>query len=124
MSDPDRDTRWPRSVYGVGTEPDPRFSLANERTFLAWIRTGLGFLAGGMAIAALAHYAPGLSGEAHIAATLLIVAGVMAGVIAFRRWMQQERAMRLNQPLRSSYMMPVFSVVLAVVALFSVLLMR
>jgi putative membrane protein len=26
-------------VYGVGTEPDPRFSLANERTYLAWVRT-------------------------------------------------------------------------------------
>ena len=54
-SDPDR--RWPRQVYAVGTEPDPRFSFANERTFLAWIRTALGFLAAGVAIAAVARLA-------------------------------------------------------------------
>jgi putative membrane protein len=33
--------RFPRWVYGAGDEPDARFSLANERTFLAWIRTSL-----------------------------------------------------------------------------------
>ena len=31
--------RRPLSVYGHGEEPDPRFSLANERTALAWMRT-------------------------------------------------------------------------------------
>ena len=31
-----------------GEEPDYRFSLANERTFLAWIRTALAVLAGGV----------------------------------------------------------------------------
>lgn len=29
----------------VGEEPDPRFTLANERTFLAWTRTALALLA-------------------------------------------------------------------------------
>ncbi|NLT31088.1 MAG: DUF202 domain-containing protein, partial [Propionibacterium sp.] len=33
--------RFPKSVYSTGTEPDPRFTLANERTYLAWIRTSL-----------------------------------------------------------------------------------
>ena len=33
--------RFPARVYRAGTEPDPRFTLANERTFLAWIRTSL-----------------------------------------------------------------------------------
>ncbi len=33
--------------FRLGEAPDYRFSLANERTFLAWIRTSLGFLAGG-----------------------------------------------------------------------------
>ena len=33
-----------------GEDPDPRFTLANERTFLAWIRSSLAFLAGGLAI--------------------------------------------------------------------------
>ena len=39
VTDPER--RWPSRVYAHGHEPDPRFSLANERTFLAWIRTAL-----------------------------------------------------------------------------------
>ena len=39
------DRRFPRSVYGEGEEPDPRFSLANERTFLAWLRTALAMYA-------------------------------------------------------------------------------
>ena len=45
--------RWPRSVYAHGTDPDPRFSLANERTFLAWVRTGLALVAGAAAVDAL-----------------------------------------------------------------------
>ena len=39
-------------MYGVGEEPDHRFSLANERTFLAWIRTSLGLIGGGVAVEA------------------------------------------------------------------------
>ena len=44
---------WPRWVYDGGTEPDPRFTLANERTFLAWIRTSIAFMAAGVALEAL-----------------------------------------------------------------------
>jgi uncharacterized membrane protein YidH (DUF202 family) len=33
--------RWGGSL-DEGDEPDPRFSFANERTFLAWNRTALG----------------------------------------------------------------------------------
>jgi len=36
--------------YEEGETPDYRFSLANERTFLAWIRTGLGFFVSAIAI--------------------------------------------------------------------------
>src|SRR6478609_7961011 len=49
----DGDRRFPRSVFEHGEDPDPRFSLANERTFLAWIRTGLAFVAAGLAVEAL-----------------------------------------------------------------------
>ena len=53
MSDEGRDRRFPRRVYGAGQEPDVRFSLANERTFLAWVRTSLALVAGGVALEAL-----------------------------------------------------------------------
>lgn len=42
--------RWPTSLYEIGEEPDPRFSFANERTFLAWIRTALALLAAAVAV--------------------------------------------------------------------------
>ena len=52
--DPDDDLRrWPSWVYGAGSTPDPRFSMANERTFLAWVRTSLALLAGGVALDAV-----------------------------------------------------------------------
>jgi putative membrane protein len=38
---------------GDEQEPDFRFTLANERTFLAWIRTALALIAGGVAVAQL-----------------------------------------------------------------------
>ena len=38
-----RAVRDPRTIQRVGSRPDYRFSLANERTFLAWVRTALGY---------------------------------------------------------------------------------
>ena len=94
-SSPDR--RFPRSVFRQGSEPDVRFSLANERTFLAWTRTALALIAGGVALEALAldMYAP-----LRLAASLvLIVTGIVLPVIAWFEWSRVERAMRLGRPL-------------------------
>ena len=96
------DRRWPRSVYGVGTEPDPRFTFANERTFLAWIRTGLGFLAAGVAIAALARLNARLGLEIRLASVLLVLCGLACSVGAWVRWVRSERAMREGRALPSS----------------------
>ena len=79
MSDgePAEDRRWPRAVYGIGTEPDPRFSLANERTFLAWIRTALGFLAAGAGVAAVAQIGGDL--VVGLGVALVLGAGLVVG---------------------------------------------
>ena len=119
---PDPDQRWPRQVYAVGTEPDPRFTFANERTFLAWIRTALGFLAAGVAIAAVARLAGPVGLEIRIASAVLIICGLACGVLAFRRWMVNERAMRLGEPLPSSPMLLIVTAVVAGVALLAVVL--
>ena len=76
-SPPPEDRRWPRRVYDHGEDPDPRFSFANERTFLAWIRTGLGFLAAGVAVAALFDLNADLSLSAHVASVVLILCGML-----------------------------------------------
>lgn len=115
-ADPDPDRRWPRRVYAVGTEPDPRFSLANERTFLAWVRTGLGFVAAGVAVAALRTLG-GVEGvELRIASLLLICCGLISGVTAFVRWGRAERALRLQQPLPASRVLPLLPLGLVLVA--------
>src|SRR5665811_1998630 len=51
------DQRKPSSVYGQGDEPDPRFSLANERTALAWMRTALALVPAGIAIISISGLA-------------------------------------------------------------------
>ncbi|MER7456281.1 DUF202 domain-containing protein [Micromonospora sp. NPDC126480] len=95
--------RWfdPRELRSVGTTPDYRFSLANERTFLAWLRTSLALVAGGLAAA---QFLPPLS-WAHlrevIAVALLLLGGTVA-VRALDRWARTERAMRLGVELPPS----------------------
>ena len=119
---PDRDRRWPRSVYGVGEEPDPRFSFANERTFLAWIRTALGFVAAGVALVAVAQFDNGLRPEVRGAAVALVLCGLVSGGNALRQWMRNERAVRLSQPLPSAPLMPFLTAGMTLVARISVLL--
>lgn len=106
--------RWPRRVYAEGSDPDPRFTFANERTFLAWIRTGLGFLAAGVAIAAVSRLNDRLGIEVKLASLILIGCGLVCAVGAFTRWMINERAMRLGHPLPSS---PLLVLVTGIVAL-------
>jgi len=110
------DDRWPRRVYGVGSEPDPRFTFANERTFLAWVRTALGFIAAGVAVAAVATLGAQVGLEFRAAALLLILCGLACGVTAFLRWARNERALRLQQPLPSSPMLALLTLGLVVVA--------
>lgn len=89
--------RFPRWVYERGSEPDPRFSLANERTILAWIRTSLGLIAGGTALEALdLPMEPGLR---LASAIVLLVAGAVVPVVAAVEWARTERAMREDGPL-------------------------
>lgn len=118
---PPKDRRWPRRVYDHGVDPDPRFTFANERTFLAWIRTGLGFLTAGVAIAALADLNADVTVTAHVAAVILIVCGVLCAVGGLLRWARAERAMRLNQSLPSSLQLALLTVGLVLVALIAFL---
>lgn len=81
-----------------GSEPDPRFTLANERTFLAWIRTSLAMLAGGVAVEALMadFFGPQLG---KTVAVLLLALALVIGCGSFFRWLSVERAMRNKSPL-------------------------
>ncbi|OZD19326.1 DUF202 domain-containing protein [Rhodococcus sp. 06-156-3C] len=93
----DQSNRFPSSLYSVGDEPDPRFSFANERTFLAWIRTSLALMAGGIALEALPL---DINSTLRVAvATALIATGIMSSIHAWWSWYRAEKAMRAGRPL-------------------------
>lgn len=97
-------SRFPRRVYAHGDEPDARFSLANERTFLAWISTSLGLLSVGVGLESLAlSLNPGYR---RAAAVLLIVTGMASAVQAWFAWMTVEAALRQKRPLPAPWLLP------------------
>lgn len=87
-------------LQSVGTDPDYRFTFANERTFLAWLRTGLALLAGAVALASLVHDFGPRSLRSAITVFLLILALVVT-VGAYGRWDRAERALRESRSLPS-----------------------
>ena len=93
-------TRFPRHVYDTGSEPDPRFTLANERTFLAWIRTALALIAAGVALEAF--NLPLQTGLRFTAAIILLALGVLVPLLAWVTWGSVEQALRQGSPLPGS----------------------
>lgn len=85
-------------LRSIGTDPDYRFTLANERTFLAWIRTALALLAGAVALAGLVpDLGPAVARNILVAVLLVLAFTVTAG--AYLRWDRAERALRESRPL-------------------------
>jgi putative membrane protein len=94
------DQRKPGSVYGQGDEPDPRFSLANERTALAWMRTALALVAAGVAIISILSLGDLPRWTALIGAASC-VGGALLAWRAVAGWARVERALRMNRALPS-----------------------
>ncbi|MGG5171624.1 YidH family protein [Pseudarthrobacter sp. J1738] len=107
-----REPAWRRT----GTTPDYRFSLANERTFLAWLRTSLALLAGSVAIDQLA---PNIAPPLVRLLLCVVLAGIGAtlAVISYRRWAQTESALRRGEALPFSWILLVMTVIVALAAL-------
>jgi putative membrane protein len=106
----------PENQPTVGRTPDYRFSLANERTFLAWIRTGLALMAGGLACA---QFLPPLS-VAHLREIIAIALLLLGAVVALRavdHWARTERAMRLGHELPGSKFPAILALAVATGAL-------
>jgi putative membrane protein len=102
----------PQQTPMAGDKPDYRFSLANERTFLAWIRTGLALIAGGLACAQFLPPLPVDHLREIIAVALLLLGGVVA-VRAVDHWARTERAMRLGTDLPRSRFPAILALVVA-----------
>ncbi|GGK98891.1 YidH family protein [Mangrovihabitans endophyticus] len=106
----------PHKTSRVGETPDYRFSLANERTFLAWIRTGLALIAGGLACAQFLPPLPIVYLREIIAIALLVLGAVVA-LRAVDHWARTERAMRLGRDLPASHFPAMLAIVVALGAL-------
>jgi putative membrane protein len=103
-------------ISRLGEAPDYRFSLANERTYLAWIRTSLGFLAAGVGLDQLApDFATPLIREV-LALLLCLFAGMLA-IYGYLRWLKNEKAMRMKEDLPYTHSLLIISVILMVVAI-------
>lgn len=105
-----------RGAAGDGTEPDARFTFANERTFLAWSRTSLALIVAGLAIAQLLPF-PGVPWGRHIVGTPLILLGSAVSVISYLEWTGNQRALRRGEPLRRSLLPRILALSIAVIAL-------
>ncbi|MDY6999215.1 MAG: DUF202 domain-containing protein [Actinomycetota bacterium] len=111
--DAQRGSRSPRGVYDVGREPDPLYTLANERTYLSWLRLAVTLLAGAVAIDRLFLEHRWLGSE--IMALGLVALAFATCALGVRRWWLTERAIRLRQPL-PGFGAPLLSIVAIVLA--------
>jgi putative membrane protein len=107
---------------GPEGEPDARFTFANERTFLAWMRTALALVAAGLAIVQLLPPFPGVRWGRHAIGIPLIVLGSAVAVISYREWDANQRALRRGDPLRPTRLPSFLAATIALVALVAAVL--
>ena len=114
-----REYLFPPDPTAVGSTPDYRFSLANERTFLSWLRTSLALVAGGLgAIVVLSDVA-----GVEILGIVVLALAFVASATAYRRWALNERAIRLDEPLPPSRLPRIMALGVALIGLVSVILL-
>ena len=112
------DSRDPESDDD-GTEPDPRFTFANERTFLAWSRTALALVVAGLGVVQLLPPFPGVPVGRHLLGVPLIVFGAIVAVTAYNEWTRSQRALRHGRPLPRSVMPLIMAVIVATMGILS-----
>ncbi|MCB0917882.1 MAG: DUF202 domain-containing protein [Actinobacteria bacterium] len=97
------------------SEPDYRFTLANERTMLAWLRTSLALIAGGVALETFAvtlqpTWLPQVVG------LMAIAGGAVIALLGYFNWRRVQKAMRRGDPLPMQIAAPFATVGVVVVA--------
>lgn len=102
--------------HEIGTDPDVRFTYANERTFLAWNRTALALIATGLAVTSLLPKF-NVPGGRRLVGVPLIALGAVIAIASFRRWLANERAMRTGQSLPPSSLPRILAIGIGVAAL-------
>jgi putative membrane protein len=93
---------WAVERDNSGTEPDARFTFANERTFLAWSRTALALVIAGLGIVQLLPPFPRVPAGRHLLGLPLIALGAVLATTAYVEWVRSQRALRRGDPLPHS----------------------
>jgi putative membrane protein len=101
---------------------DYRFLLANERTFLAWMRTALALIAGGVALDQFVVVA-GARDLVTVLGIFAIVLGGIVAVLGMVQWRRADRAMRNATRMNSSSTVLILGSILALFALTIALLL-
>ena len=112
MAGDDRGAWWPTE----GEEPDPRWSLANERTLLAYSRTALAFIVAGLAVAGSRPIADTSFWFAALGLPMIVVGAVVA-VGGGRRFLATQRAMRTGAPLGAPVVAALLPVAIGLIAI-------
>ena len=103
----------------VGEEPDPRFTFANERTFLAWHRTALALIGAGIAVTQVLPPFD-LPGGRFVLGLPLIVLGGLIAFTSYGRWEANQRALRCGDPLPGHWLHKALGVTIGVGAVVAV----
>ncbi len=115
----DGDDDHDRGSSHAPTEPDARFTLANERTFLAWNRTALALVVAGLGIVQLLPPFPGVPWGRHVLGIPLIVLGAGVSVISYGEWRRTQAALRRGASLPRSVLPRVLAGTIAGIAALS-----
>ncbi|MEY3972204.1 MAG: hypothetical protein RLY84_597 [Actinomycetota bacterium] len=106
-----------KKLTELGQDPDPRFTLANERTFLAWIRTSMALILGAVVVATLLSEIAFLENLVAPLAALLSLLGGSLALWAWFRWRRTETALRLGKSIPLSRVLLLLAAVLALLGL-------
>jgi putative membrane protein len=105
------------------TEPDARFTFANERTFLAWTRTALAFVVAGLAIVQLLPPFPGVPWGRHVLGVPLIAIGALIALVSYGQWVRSQRAIRRGEPLPRSVLPQILAASITIMSAIAVIVL-
>lgn len=105
------------------SEPDARFTFANERTFLAWTRTALAFMLAGLGIVQLLPPFPGVPWGRHLLGVPLIVIGAVIAVVSYQQWLRSQRALRRGEPLPRSVLPRILAITITAMAIIAAIVL-
>jgi putative membrane protein len=111
------------SSAGQETEPDARYTFANERTFLAWSRTALALVVAGLGIVQLLPPFPGVPWGRHVIGIPLIALGAVVATSGYVEWTRNERALRRGEPVPKSPLPAILTVTITGIAVVSAVIL-